>query len=109
METNIQTPMQPDALYDPLAGWQAASRWNAAAFDWMARSFQQWFALITTVPSSNAFAVTPAQAGSQGALPSTRAARAESPQARAVPRCPSRAKAKAKAGTQSRSRSRSRG
>ena len=40
---------QPD-WFDPLTGWEAASRWNRATFDWMAKGWQQWVALMTTVP-----------------------------------------------------------
>jgi len=35
---------------NPLAGWEAASQWNRATFDWMAKGWQQWVALMTTVP-----------------------------------------------------------
>jgi len=35
---------------NPLAGWEAATRWNRATFDWMAKGWQQWVALMTTVP-----------------------------------------------------------
>lgn len=38
--------------FNPLAGWEAASRWNASAFDMMARAWQQWLALVTTVPAT---------------------------------------------------------
>jgi len=38
------------AWFDPLAGWEAAARWNRATFDWMAKGWQQWVALVTTVP-----------------------------------------------------------
>ena len=36
--------------FDPVSGWEAASRWNRATFDWMAKGWQQWVALMTTVP-----------------------------------------------------------
>lgn len=53
METTDKTPPAA-ALFDPLAGWQAASRMNAAAFQWMASGFQQWMALLTTWPNAMA-------------------------------------------------------
>ncbi|MBC5782593.1 hypothetical protein H8N03_06525 [Ramlibacter sp. USB13] len=51
METRNEQPAQPLAdWFHPLAGWEAASRWNRATFDWMAKGWQQWVALVTTVP-----------------------------------------------------------
>ena len=50
----MQSPNEPTPeladLLNPLAGWEAASRWNRATFDWMAKGWQQWVALLTTVP-----------------------------------------------------------
>jgi hypothetical protein len=49
METS--TDREPVAgWFDPLTGWEAASRWNRATFDWVAKGWQQWVALMTTVP-----------------------------------------------------------
>lgn len=51
METNpTESPAAPGSLFDSLSGWEAASRWNAATFDMMARAWQQWLALVTVVP-----------------------------------------------------------
>jgi hypothetical protein len=50
METNTQSSLQQADFLHPLSGWEAAARWNQATFDWMARSFQQWLVLMTTLP-----------------------------------------------------------
>jgi hypothetical protein len=50
METRNQTPSTPLDLLSPLAGWEAAARWNRATFDWMTKGWQQWLALATTLP-----------------------------------------------------------
>jgi hypothetical protein len=79
METRNQVPSIPVDLLSPLAGWEAAARWNRATFDWMAKGWQQWLALLTTVPPhwvetlaplpGAPHSVTPAQAGAQDARP----------------------------------------
>jgi hypothetical protein len=51
MQTSTQDPLPPAEWFNPLAGWEAASRWNRATFDWMATGWQQWLALVTTVPT----------------------------------------------------------
>src|SRR5689334_10370093 len=51
METRKdQNPQSPADWFHPLAGWEVASQWNRATFDWMAKGWQQWVALMTTVP-----------------------------------------------------------
>lgn len=51
METKTtETPATTGSLFNPLSGWEAATRWNAATFDMMARAWQQWIALLTVVP-----------------------------------------------------------
>lgn len=51
MDTNTtESPQAPDSLFNPLSGWDAVSRWNAATFDMMTRAWQQWLALLTVVP-----------------------------------------------------------
>jgi len=51
METRKQDAAQAQGdWFDPMTGWEAASRWNRATFDWMAKGWQQWVALMTTVP-----------------------------------------------------------
>jgi hypothetical protein len=74
MDTNTtESSATPGSLFDPLSGWEAATRWNAATFDMMARAWQQWLALLTVVPphfvparsASQATAAQPAQAASQ--------------------------------------------
>jgi hypothetical protein len=47
MEATPDPTDSPGPLFHPLTGWEAASRWNAAAFDWMSRGFEQWLALVT--------------------------------------------------------------
>ena len=41
---------QEAAWFNPLTGWDAATRWNRATFDWVAKGWQQWVALMTTMP-----------------------------------------------------------
>lgn len=50
METNSREWPPAIDFLNPLAGWEAAARWQAASFDWMAKGWQQWLALLTTVP-----------------------------------------------------------
>jgi len=59
METQDDTTVGP--LFHPLTGWEAASRWNAAAMDWWQHGFRQWVELMT------ASLVSPAQAGAEEA------------------------------------------
>ncbi|MBL0392163.1 hypothetical protein JJ685_13575 [Ramlibacter monticola] len=35
---------------NPLGNWEAAARWNAMAFEWMTRGWQQWLELATVWP-----------------------------------------------------------
>ena len=60
MDTPTQATEGSAPWFHPLTGWEAASRWNAATFDWMARGFQQWLALVTTMPRSLAIPASPA-------------------------------------------------
>ena len=50
MQSPNESPPQLVDFLNPLSGWEAASRWNRATFDWMAKGWQQWVALVTTVP-----------------------------------------------------------
>jgi hypothetical protein len=50
MDTNTQPALQQADFLRPFSGWEAAARWNQATFDWMARNFQQWLVLMTTLP-----------------------------------------------------------
>jgi hypothetical protein len=50
METHPQDSQPLADWFNPLASWETASRWNRATFDWMATGWQQWLALVTTVP-----------------------------------------------------------
>jgi hypothetical protein len=50
MQSPNESPTELVDFLNPLAGWEAASRWNRATFDWMAKGWQQWVALMTTVP-----------------------------------------------------------
>lgn len=36
---------------NPLGSWEAAARWNAMAFEWMTRGWQQWLELATVWPA----------------------------------------------------------
>ena len=50
METHTEGSQPAIDFLSPTAGWEAAARWNRATFDWMAKGWQQWLALMTTVP-----------------------------------------------------------
>lgn len=50
MDTHQEASPTLSEWLNPLAGWDAATRWNRATFDWMTRGWQQWVALMTTVP-----------------------------------------------------------
>ena len=54
---------------NPLGSWEAAVRWNALAFEWMAKSWQQWLELVGLWQAMDqpAATVVPAQAGTQEA------------------------------------------
>ena len=87
METTTREKA-PGDVFNPLTGWEAASRWNAATFDWMARGFQQWVTLWTTLPPYPSVTAHP-----QAETTDTD----ERPVAHAEPkRAPSRTRAKAK-------------
>lgn len=68
MDTNTtdSASSQP-TLFNPLSGWEAASRWNAATFDMMARAWQQWLTLMTVVPPH----VLPARTARESARPAS--------------------------------------
>ncbi|HEY0822745.1 MAG TPA: hypothetical protein VGD76_03080 [Ramlibacter sp.] len=95
METNTQPTPAPGALYNPLSGWEAASRWNAATWDWMAQGFRQWMALMTTLP---------AQAVAPFPQAKTLTASAERPVAKAESQRPARVTSKRKARPKARTR-----
>lgn len=65
----------PGPLLNPLTGWEAASRWNSAAFEWMTQGFGQWLSLMTTS------LVVPPQLAARSGSP---AAKAQGQGARAV-------------------------
>jgi hypothetical protein len=46
----METYQTETGWFHPFAGWDAAARWNRATFDWVATGWQQWVALMTTVP-----------------------------------------------------------
>jgi hypothetical protein len=50
METHTEGSQSAIDFLSPTAGWEAAARWNRATFDWVAKGWQQWVALMTTVP-----------------------------------------------------------
>jgi hypothetical protein len=86
METKTEDARQVADYFNPMTGWEAASRWNAATFDWMAKGLQQWIALLTVMP--RATVVAPPVVKIQVVE--------ERPVARAESKRPPRAKARAK-------------
>jgi hypothetical protein len=96
METKTKTGQAPGAAFNPLTGWEAASRWNAATLDWMTRGFQQWFTLMTTVPPRPDFSAHPQAEDTD--------VREERPAAHREPKRPARAKAKTKTKPKARAR-----
>lgn len=67
-----QAPPPATDWLNPLAGWEAASRWNRATLDWMAKGWQQWVALVTTVPPH--FLAPPSAGGAHPVAQQLRAA-----------------------------------
>lgn len=59
METKTDLNKLATAWFDPLAGLEAASQWNAAAIGWMTKGFQQWMSLMTAPFGSSGLFVTP--------------------------------------------------
>lgn len=55
MQTTTEAPRAPLPAYHPLAGWDSAARFHAATYDWMARAFQQWLTLVTSMPAQFMF------------------------------------------------------
>jgi hypothetical protein len=100
METKTKTGQAPGAAFNPLTGWEAASRWNAATLDWMTRGFQQWFTLMTTVPPRPDLSAHP-QAEDTDVREELRE---ERPAAHREPKRPARAKAKTKTKPKARAR-----
>lgn len=99
MKVTTESRQEATTPFNPLAGWEAASRWNASAFGMMAKAWQQWLALVTTVP----LAVPPAKAArkqadlqpKRPASPRLRVAEAAHAAARAEPKRPARSRANA--------------
>ena len=99
METRKQDAPVPPDWFNPLAGWEAASRWNRATFDWMATGWQQWLALVTTLPPQLLVAPTVAPARSKDSITPVRAMAKAEP--KRTPRAPASSR-KAAAKTRSR-------
>lgn len=96
METRTEESTDAGApSFFPLAGWDAATRWNAAAFDWMARGWQQWLSLMTTLPPDTALSAkaTP-QARTIEERPVARSEAKPSPRVRAAAKSPAKPKAR---------------
>lgn len=55
MQTTTEAPRATLPAYHPLAGWDSAARFHAATYDWMARAFQQWLTLVTSLPAQFMF------------------------------------------------------
>jgi len=97
METHPQDSQPLADWFSPLAGWETASRWNRATFDWMATGWQQWLALVTTVPPQ--FVVPPTREPHEPSASRAGAGAAAIPvraMARAEPKASSRTPAKAR-------------
>jgi hypothetical protein len=100
MDTKTDTTEGPGPMLNPLTGWEAASRWNSAAFELMTKGFQQWLTLVTNsfvTPNSNLSRVppmadpsTPRAAASEGDQAPTSRPRASD--AKAKPKRPARQK-----------------
>lgn len=73
METHTDTDT---GWFQPFAGWEAAARWNRATFDWVAKGWQQWVALMTTVPPRFVVPPTISQDATQRVAEQVRAAKA---------------------------------
>lgn len=71
MQTKTDPPDTPGPLFHPLTGWEAASRWNSAAFEWMTKGLQHWLSLVATSLDPAAARVSPAKLE----MPKVRAAR----------------------------------
>ncbi len=97
MESNTRPTPAQLAPYNPLSGWEAATRWNAATWDWMAQGFRQWMALMTTVPARPVAPLPQAQ---------TLAAPAQRPLAQAEPKRPPRVKTQPTARPKAKTRTR---
>jgi hypothetical protein len=95
METRTKPTDAGAPSFFPLAGWEAATRWNAAAFDWMTRGWQQWLSLMATLPQNAALSAkaTP-QARTIEERPAAQAEPKRSPRVRATAKSPAGAKAR---------------
>ena len=95
MATRTESTDAGASPFFPLAGWDAATRWNAAAFHWMAQGWQQWLSLMTTVPEDPALSAkaTP-QARTIEEGPVAQAEAKPSPRVRAAAKSPARPKAR---------------
>lgn len=73
----MKVPEDKPDWFNPLAGWEAATRWNRATFDWVAKGWQQWVALMTTMPTRLVPPTTPTRrdASTSAQDPVLRAAR----------------------------------
>src|SRR5881398_1787479 len=76
METHTEGSQPAIDFLSPTAGWEAAARWNRATFDWMAKGWQQWVALMTTVPPQFVTPPTLTPEASQRVAEQVRAAQA---------------------------------
>lgn len=112
METNRDAPGKAAPFFNPLTGWESASRFQAATFDWMARAFQQWLALVTTVPphfvlpplvQPHGEAAPPTPLVPMAAVRNARPSSEGRPVAKAEPKRPAR-KARAKSAAKPRAR-----
>jgi hypothetical protein len=104
----MKTPTAPPAPApdgpQPFGSLEAAARWNAMAFEWMTRGWQQWLELVTVWPALDA----PAQ-GQTATAAATRTQEEHRPRAVAKPaakrpatRRPSRPQAAARTRTRTR-------
>jgi hypothetical protein len=66
METRTESSPSAIDFLSPMSGWEAAARWNRATFDWVAKGWQQWLALMTTVPPQFVATTEPPEAAAVG-------------------------------------------
>lgn len=105
METKTETTDSPGPLFHPLTGLEAASRWNAAAVEWMTKGVAQWLAWMSgSIPFTPSKPNPPSQS-TQRTAPAVRERATAHATARAEKK-PKRAAAGRQPAGQTRSRSR---
>src|SRR4051794_38519693 len=117
METHTNNAPAAIDFLSPTAGWEAAARWNRATFDWVAKGWQQWLALMTTMPpqlmapdapvaSARSVATEPARAVARASTSTSKASQSRVRGDDAAPARKRKSKATAKAGKATKTRAR---